>query len=76
MKKTTFSLLSTLFAMLLLLAACREGGNTEQTTGDAAQDTVQVAVAAPVDTLAIELDQTADEIEQETEALKSALDSL
>lgn len=78
MKKTAVPFLAQLlFGALLLLAACRDGGTAEQATSEPAQDsTAQQAATAPVDSLAAELDQTAEEIEQETEALKSALDSL
>ncbi len=75
MKKTGYTFFAMIFAMLLLLAACREGGNTEQAVGDTTQDSLDV-MAAPVDSLARELDQTVEDIEKQTSELKSALDSL
>ncbi len=80
MKKTAFSFLSILFfAAILMATACREGGSEQSTTTEPAQDTtqtVQEAVTAPVDSLATELDEAADAIEQDAKELQSALDSL
>jgi hypothetical protein len=80
MKKTTLSFFSILFiAAVMLATACREGGAEQSTTSEPAQDskqTVQGAATDPVDSLAKELDEAADEIEQDAQELQSALDSL
>ncbi|MCU0345562.1 MAG: hypothetical protein MUC59_01380 [Saprospiraceae bacterium] len=81
MKKFVHTVVFGFFAAVLLtLAACREGG-AEQSTADEtpmqeAVQTIEEAAAAPIDTLANELDEAANEIEQEAQELESALDSL